>query len=66
MRNWLLNGFCKYFGGYFWAKIIVDSHILWGGSKLGGILLCEEINIMWYDHSSKTSKLLKSEWKIDF
>lgn len=66
MRNWLLNSYCKYFGGYFWVKIIVDSQILWGGFKLGGILLCEEINIMWCDYSSKTSKLLKSEWKIVF
>ena len=66
MRNWLLNSYCKYFGGYFWVKIIVDSQILWGGFKLGGILLCEEISIMWYDYSSKTSKLLKSEWKIVF
>ena len=44
----------------------MDSQILWGGFKLGGILFCEEINIMWCDYSSKTSKLLKSEWKIVF
>lgn len=58
------NGFCKYLSGYLWAKIEVD-YTSFEADPSWKILLHEEINIMLCDHSSKTTKLLKSEWEAN-